>query len=94
MQRMERYRGHLYNWYDTISLVPLFPKYISTVDSGNMAAHLITLKQGLLSVPDNKIVTESFFKGLSDTVSLLVEYTNENELLVKFQGRPGRKLPG
>ena len=48
MQRMERYSGHLYNWYDTISLVPLFPKYISTVDSGNMAAHLITLKQGLL----------------------------------------------
>lgn len=85
MQRMERYRGHLYNWYDTISLVPLFPKYISSVDSGNMAGHLITLKQGLLSIPDNKIVPESFFKGISDTISVLVEYTNENELLVKFR---------
>ncbi|MEP6948714.1 MAG: glucoamylase family protein, partial [Ginsengibacter sp.] len=85
MQRMERYKGHLYNWYDTISLAPLFPKYISTVDSGNMAGHLITLKQGLLSVPDNKIVTQSFFKGLSDTASLLVEYSKENELLVKFR---------
>jgi cyclic beta-1,2-glucan synthetase len=85
MQRMERYRGHLFNWYNTISLVPLFPKYISTVDSGNMAGHLITLKQGLLSIPDNTIVSESFFKGLSDTIAILVEYTNENELLVKFR---------
>ena len=84
MQRMERYRGHLYNWYDTISLAPLFPKYVSTVDSGNLAAHLITLKQGLEAVPDNKIVTESFFKGLLDTAGLLVEYTNKNELMVKF----------
>ncbi len=84
MQRMERYRGHLYNWYDTISLVPLFPRYISTVDSGNMAGHLIILKQGLLAIADNKIVTESFFKGISDTVKILIEYTNENELLVKF----------
>jgi hypothetical protein len=85
MQRMERYRGHLYNWYDTISLVPLFPKYISSVDSGNLAAHLITLKQGLLSLSDNKIVTGVFFKGLSDTVSVLIENANENELLVKFR---------
>jgi len=85
MLRMERYRGHLYNWYDTISLLPLYPRYISTVDSGNMAGHLITLKQALLSIPDNKIVPESFFKGLSDTISLLVEYTNENEGLVKFR---------
>ena len=85
MQRMERYRGHLYNWYDTISLLPLFPKYISSVDSGNMAAHLITLKQGLLSVPDNRIVSESFFKGLSDTINVLVGYNQKNEQLVKFR---------
>ena len=85
MQRMERYRGHFYNWYDTVSLVPLFPKYISTVDSGNMAAHLVILKQGLLSVPDSKIVTESFFNGLCDTACLLAEYTKGNELVVKFR---------
>ena len=85
MMRMERYRGHLYNWYDTISLVPLYPKYISTVDSGNMSAHLITLKQGLEAIPDDKIITESFFKGLIDTVGILLEYTNQNELLLKFR---------
>ena len=40
---MERYEGHFYNWYDTLSLKPLPPKYVSTVDSGNLAAHLLTL---------------------------------------------------
>jgi len=37
LQKMERYKGHFYNWYDTQTLVPLHPKYISTVDSGNLA---------------------------------------------------------
>ncbi|SFU70784.1 cyclic beta-1,2-glucan synthetase [Nitrosomonas eutropha] len=42
LQKMERFRGHLYNWYDTRSLEPLQPLYISSVDSGNLAGHLIT----------------------------------------------------
>jgi cyclic beta-1,2-glucan synthetase len=85
MLRMERYRGHLYNWYDTISLSPLFPKYISTVDSGNMTAHLITLKQALQVIPDNKIISESFFEGLIDTAGILLEYSGQNELILKFR---------
>jgi cyclic beta-1,2-glucan synthetase len=43
MQRMQRHRGHLYNWYDTRDLRPLEPRYVSTVDSGNLAAHLLAL---------------------------------------------------
>ncbi len=43
LQRLQRYRGHLYNWYDTRDLRPLDPRYVSTVDSGNLAAHLLTL---------------------------------------------------
>ena len=43
LQRMERVRGHFYNWYDTQTLRPLEPKYISSVDSGNLAGHLIAL---------------------------------------------------
>ncbi|MEO6490701.1 MAG: glucoamylase family protein [Ferruginibacter sp.] len=92
MQQMERYRGHLYNWYDTISLVPLFPRYISTVDSGNMAGHLITLKQGLLSIPDKKIVEASFFKGLIDSINILAEYSNEKDLLIRFKEKIERKF--
>ena len=85
MQRMEKYRGHLYNWYDTISLEPLMPKYISSVDSGNMAGHLITLKQGLMALPDEAIVQESFFKGLADTVNVLLEHSIEKEALLTFR---------
>ncbi len=43
MMRMQRFRGHFYNWYDTTDLRPLDPKYVSTVDSGNLAAHLIAM---------------------------------------------------
>ena len=51
MEAMERYKGHFYNWYDTESLKPLLPMYISTVDSGNLAAHLLTLRAGLICTP-------------------------------------------
>jgi len=73
VERMEKYRGHLYNWYDTRSLVPLSPKYISTVDSGNFIGHLITLAQGLLTMKDKKIVTASSFEGLLDEIRILME---------------------
>lgn len=45
MQRMPRYRGHLYNWYDTSDLRVLDPAYVSSVDSGNLAGHLIAVAQ-------------------------------------------------
>ena len=64
MQALERHRGHFYNWYDTQSLSPLAPRYISTVDSGNLAGHLLTLRAALVEIADAPIV------GLS-TVSRL-----------------------
>ncbi len=54
--RLERFRGHFYNWYDTASLAPLEPRYVSTVDSGNLAAHLITLEQACLERLDEPIL--------------------------------------
>jgi cyclic beta-1,2-glucan synthetase len=47
MEGMERHEGHLYNWYDTHSLAPLLPRYVSTVDSGNLAGALIAAAGGL-----------------------------------------------
>lgn len=47
MEGLERFRGHFYNWYDTRDLHPLDPKYISSVDSGNLAGHLIALASAL-----------------------------------------------
>ena len=71
LQQMEQYRGHFYNWYDTQSLLPLPPNYISTVDSGNMAGHLITLKQGLLMLADKPVITDQMYKGLQVTLEIL-----------------------
>ncbi|MBN8538095.1 MAG: hypothetical protein J0M15_13660 [Deltaproteobacteria bacterium] len=50
LQKMKRFHGHFFNWYDTITLEPLKPEYISTVDSGNLAGHLLTLKQVLAGI--------------------------------------------
>jgi hypothetical protein len=73
MEGLERHRGHFYNWYDTQSLKPLLPMYISTVDSGNLAGHLLTLRQGLLALPDHGIVEARIFDGLRDTLRILVD---------------------
>jgi cyclic beta-1,2-glucan synthetase len=80
MQRMEKFKGHLYNWYDTETLAPLYPRYISTVDSGNLMGHLITLKQALHTLPDKKIITSQAYEGLLDTVRLLTERITIPEL--------------
>ena len=47
---MQRFRGHFYNWYDLHDLRVLEPAYISTVDSGNLAGHLIALRQACLAI--------------------------------------------
>lgn len=73
LDKMERYNGHLYNWYNTQTLEPLHPKYISTVDSGNFAGHLVTLKQGIASIKNEKIVPSRFFEGLLDTIRIAVD---------------------
>ena len=72
MSSMERHRGHFYNWYDTQSLAPLEPRYISSVDSGNLAGHLLTLRPGLLALPDAPILPPQTFHGLRNTLELLV----------------------
>ena len=77
MEMLERHRGHFYNWYDTQSLKPLLPMYISTVDSGNLVGHLLTLRPGLLAIPDQKILGARLFEGLNDTLSVLVDAARE-----------------
>jgi hypothetical protein len=73
MQSLERYQGHFYNWYDTQSLAPLSPRYISSVDSGNLAGHLLTLRAGLLALSDHRIIELRIFAGLVDTARVLLE---------------------
>ena len=73
MSGLERHRGHFYNWYDTQSLRPLHPAYISTVDSGNLAGHLLTLRPGLLALLDRPILEPHWPDGLGDTLGILEE---------------------
>ncbi|OFY07564.1 MAG: cyclic beta 1-2 glucan synthetase [Bacteroidetes bacterium GWE2_41_25] len=77
MNSMERYRGHFFNWYDTRTLKPLRPLYISSVDSGNLAAHLLTLQQGLLTLPDRRILGHRLFEGIYDTLQILSEQSGK-----------------
>ena len=54
MKKLERYRGHFYNWYDTSDLRALEPKYVSSVDSGNLAGHLIALGNACREIARNQ----------------------------------------
>ncbi len=46
LNRLDRYHGHFFNWYDTQTCAPLLPMYVSTVDSGNLSGHLLAAAQG------------------------------------------------
>ncbi|MDH5798217.1 MAG: hypothetical protein OEZ19_06605, partial [Paracoccaceae bacterium] len=80
MGRLERHRGHFYNWYDTLSLKPLLPRYISSVDSGNLAGHLLVLRIGLLELADHKILEPRCFESLSDTLEILIDLVTADPL--------------
>jgi len=73
MARLERYRGHFLNWYDTRNLEPLPPRYVSTVDSGNLAGCLLALKQGCLDLPHDTLLRWERWQGLLDTIGVLSE---------------------
>lgn len=70
---MERFRGHFLNWYDTLTLQPLTPRYISTVDSGNLAASLTIITRACKSLPENPIFRWNLWQGYLDTLSNLTE---------------------
>ena len=65
MELLERFHGHFLNWYDTHTLQPLYPKYVSTVDSGNLAGHLLTLRRGLIELKDRKLVSARMWDSLA-----------------------------
>ena len=71
MVRMERYRGHWFNWYDTQTLQPLRPAYVSSVDSGNLAGHLLTLRAALQLMADEPPHFQPLLRGMEDTLRLL-----------------------
>ncbi|MEO8634582.1 MAG: glucoamylase family protein [Gemmatimonadales bacterium] len=70
LERLERHEGHLLNWYDTRTLTPLLPRYVSTVDSGNLAGALIALAAGLRRLGKEPQTVSQRCAGLLDTAEL------------------------
>ena len=73
LSRLELYHGHLLNWYDIAELQPLEPRFVSTVDSGNLLGSLWALEQGLLETLDSPPLGRQAIEGLADTVGVLRE---------------------
>jgi cyclic beta-1,2-glucan synthetase len=86
MARLERFRGHFLNWYDTTTLRPLMPQYISTVDSGNLAGHLIALKQMCARIADEPLFDARTVEGMQDTTRLMQEELTRIEGTGKIAG--------
>ena len=77
LESLERYRGHFFNWYDTHNLQPLRPRYLSSVDSGNLAAAFVTLRAALSNLADDPPWPADWWQGLQDTQEVLHETAAE-----------------
>lgn len=82
MQNLSKWNGHLYNWYNIRTLQPLYPRYVSTVDSGNLVGYLFTLKQFLVSVSE----TDEKISELIQITTKLIEDTNFSYLYDNEKG--------
>jgi len=79
VEKLEKWHGHLYNWYNIKSLAVLQPNYVSTVDSGNFIAHMIAVKQGLLSIaglPNQSVLLASNLRQLAVRMDNLIKHTD------------------
>lgn len=83
MGTLDRFQGHFYNWYDTQTLQTLNPRYISTVDSGNLAGHLLTLRQGLLGLIHQPVIPTRVMDGLYDTLLIAASYVQAKDSTLK-----------
>lgn len=76
LSRLPRHRGHFYNWYETTGASPLEPRYISSVDNGNLTGHLVAVAQGLDEILKQPIAISGFNRGILDTLLLLERELN------------------
>ena len=77
MERLERHRGHLLNWYDTRRLTPLEPRYVSTVDSGNLAACLLVVARSCPELAREPVLRPQEIGGLLDAIRELQSLLEE-----------------
>ncbi len=70
MAGMARCHGHFYNWYDTRDLRPLDPQYVSSVDSGNLAGHLIAVANACREWRSLGLTEQQRFEGVADALDV------------------------
>ena len=73
LQALDRDREHFFNWYNTQTMEPLPPRFLSTVDSGNLAASLIVTRQGCLAILGQPVARRSILDGLQDHLGRLMD---------------------
>jgi len=78
--KLPKWNGHLYNWYNIKTLVPLKPGYISTVDSGNFIGYLITLKTFLLEIEDKEVKDKYLIDANVEYINKLIKDTDFSKL--------------
>ncbi len=84
MGRLERHEsGHFFNWYDTRRLAPLTPRYISSVDSGNLVASLHVARSGLLDLVDQPAIAPQAWAGMVDVIRLFRDTCEGREVLAR-----------
>ena len=79
VENMEKWNGHLYNWYDTKNLNVIGSRFVSTVDSGNFAACLTALKEGLKEYDPDIDIVRRIGKILND-MDFCALYNSERDL--------------
>jgi cyclic beta-1,2-glucan synthetase len=92
MARMARCRGHFYNWYDTRDLRPLDPTYVSSVDSGNLAGHLIALAGACRDWGLHPLTDRRRFEGVADALDVARDEATRLEAARKSRGVNWRRL--
>ena len=92
LEGLERYDGHFLNWYDTATLAPLHPRYVSTVDSGNLAGALMALAQGLLELDERPQTRAQRLDGLVDTADAARHGVIVERRAIRTRGRSSTEI--
>lgn len=86
IESLASFKGHLYNWYDTKTKEPLYPRYVSTVDSGNMVAYMWLAARCIEAYLNEPLISESYKKGVEDTIKLASKEIDEKTSLKNTYG--------
>lgn len=88
IQKLEKWNGHLYNWYNINTLKPLIPRYISTVDSGNFIGYLYTLKSFLMGIDEQNVEMADQY-NLKRWIKELEKIIEETDFSVLYSSEKG-----